>query len=114
MIANHTSISQLFHRTIQHYDRLRKRRAFLETYIKEPRFADGLEEFDEVQLGVCACNHRKLSALTACIVLTLGTGSRLQFDLRVPGVRAKRLRGLGLVVFRSEPGNDPNSRTATR
>ncbi len=51
MIANHTSIAQLFHRTIQHYDRLRKRKAFLENYMKEPRFADGLEEFDEV--GAC-------------------------------------------------------------
>ncbi|KAL1925620.1 uncharacterized protein VTP21DRAFT_503 [Calcarisporiella thermophila] len=47
MLANHTSISQLFKRTCDQYDRLRRRNAFLEQYRKESLFADGLEEFDE-------------------------------------------------------------------
>mmetsp|Transcript_19722 Transcript_19722/g.28144 ORF Transcript_19722/g.28144 Transcript_19722/m.28144 type:complete len:465 (-) Transcript_19722:342-1736(-) len=46
MIANHTSMAQLFGRTINQYDKLRKRNAFLEQYRREPMFADGLEEFD--------------------------------------------------------------------
>ena len=33
-------------RTIKQYDQLRKRRAFLENYKREPMFAEGLEEFD--------------------------------------------------------------------
>jgi tubulin gamma len=46
MLANHTSISTLFKRTLDQYDRLRKRNAFLDQYKREPMFADGLEEFD--------------------------------------------------------------------
>jgi len=46
MIANHTSMAQLFNRTVNQYDKLRKRNAFLEQYRREPMFADGLEEFD--------------------------------------------------------------------
>jgi tubulin gamma len=46
MIANHTSMAQLFGRTVSQYDKLRKRNAFLEQYRREPMFADGLEEFD--------------------------------------------------------------------
>ena len=46
MIANHTSMAQLFARTVQQYDKLRKRNAFLEQYRREPIFADGFEEFD--------------------------------------------------------------------
>jgi tubulin gamma len=41
MIANHTSMAQLFGRTVQQYDKLKKRNAFLEQYRKEPMFADG-------------------------------------------------------------------------
>ena len=53
MIANHTSIAQLFHKTLLHYSSLRKRKAFIDNYIKEPRFAGGnLEEFDEVRMLV--------------------------------------------------------------
>ncbi|OZJ06714.1 Tubulin gamma chain [Bifiguratus adelaidae] len=47
MLANHTSISGLFRRTCDQYDRLRRRNAFLEQYRKEAMFADGLDEFDE-------------------------------------------------------------------
>ncbi len=46
MIANHTSMAQLFGRTVKQYDQLRKRNAFLDQYRKEPMFEDGLEEFD--------------------------------------------------------------------
>ncbi|KAI8802648.1 Tubulin/FtsZ, GTPase domain-containing protein [Cladochytrium replicatum] len=46
MLANHTSISTMFKRTCDQFDRLRKRNAFLEQYKRETIFADGLEEFD--------------------------------------------------------------------
>lgn len=46
MLANHTSIASLFKRTLDQYDRLRKRNAFLDQYKREAMFADGLEEFD--------------------------------------------------------------------
>ena len=49
MIANHTSMAQLFGRTLSQYDKLRKRNAFLEQYRREPVFADGLEEFDSAR-----------------------------------------------------------------
>jgi tubulin gamma len=49
MIANHTSMAQLFGRTVNQYDKLRKRNAFLEQYRREPMFADGLEEFDSAR-----------------------------------------------------------------
>ena len=50
MIANHTSMAQLFGRTVSQYDKLRRRNAFLDQYRKEPMFADGLEEFDSSRL----------------------------------------------------------------
>lgn len=46
MLANHTSVSQVFARVLRDYDKLRKRQAFLENFKKQPMFADGLEEFD--------------------------------------------------------------------
>lgn len=46
MIANHTSMAQLFRHTVSQYDKLKKRNAFLDQYRKEPMFANGLEEFD--------------------------------------------------------------------
>lgn len=46
MLANHTSISDLFKRTCDQYDRLRKRNAFLDQYRKEAMFAESMEEFD--------------------------------------------------------------------
>lgn len=46
MLANHTSISTLFRRTCEHYDRLRKRNAFLDQYKKTDMFKDSLDEFD--------------------------------------------------------------------
>jgi tubulin gamma len=50
MIANHTSMAELFRRTVSQYDKLRKRNAFLEQYRREPIFSEGLEEFDHSRL----------------------------------------------------------------
>jgi hypothetical protein len=49
MLANHTSMAQLFQHTVSQYDKLRKRNAFLEQYRREPMFQDGLEEFDSAR-----------------------------------------------------------------
>ena len=58
MIANHTSMAQLFGRTVSQYDKLRRRNAFLDQYRKEPMFADGLEEFDSSRLVfLCSFLH---------------------------------------------------------
>ncbi|XP_076360753.1 tubulin gamma-1 chain isoform X3 [Tachypleus tridentatus] len=46
MLANHTSISSLFDRTLRQYDKLRKREAFLEQFRKEAIFQDNLDELD--------------------------------------------------------------------
>jgi tubulin gamma len=47
MLANHTSIRDLFLRIAQQYDKLRKRDAFLDNYRKVDMFADDLSEFDD-------------------------------------------------------------------
>lgn len=47
MLANHTGIATLFKRIVSHYDRLRKRNAFLEQYKRHEPFRDGLSEFDD-------------------------------------------------------------------
>ncbi|KAF8636557.1 hypothetical protein AX17_003369 [Amanita inopinata Kibby_2008] len=49
MLANHTSISSLFKRMLDQFDRLRRRNAFLEQYKKEKMFENGLEEFDDAR-----------------------------------------------------------------
>ena len=49
MIANHTSMAQLFGRTLSQYDKLKKRNAFLDQYRKEPMFSDNLDEFDSTR-----------------------------------------------------------------
>jgi tubulin gamma len=46
MLANHTCIAQIFQRTVNQYDKIRKRNAFIDNYRKEPMFADNLDEFD--------------------------------------------------------------------
>jgi tubulin gamma len=46
MLANHTSITHLFKKTIQQYDKLRKREAFLDQFKKEDLFKDNLDELD--------------------------------------------------------------------
>jgi len=47
MLANHTSIRDLFERICKQYDKLRKRDAFLDNFRKVEMFADDLTEFDE-------------------------------------------------------------------
>ncbi|CAB1099032.1 unnamed protein product [Ectocarpus sp. CCAP 1310/34] len=47
MLANHTCMSQLFTRSLQQFDRIRKRNAFVDNYRKEPMFADNLDEFED-------------------------------------------------------------------
>ncbi|KAI9593373.1 tubulin gamma chain [Syncephalis fuscata] len=46
MLANHTSIASLFKRTIDQYDRLRRRNAFLDQYKRQAMFENSLDEFD--------------------------------------------------------------------
>ena len=49
MLANHTSMAELFDRLLRQYDRIRSRNAFLDNYRKEPMFADSLDEFDHAR-----------------------------------------------------------------
>uniref|UniRef100_A0A060T8B6 Tubulin gamma chain n=1 Tax=Blastobotrys adeninivorans TaxID=409370 RepID=A0A060T8B6_BLAAD len=49
MLANHTSIASQFQRSLDQYDRLMKRHAFLDQYKKQPMFENGLSEFDEAR-----------------------------------------------------------------
>ncbi|KAK0519284.1 gamma-tubulin [Tilletia horrida] len=44
MLANHTGMAGLFKRTLDQYDRLKKRNAFIEMYKREPMFANDLSE----------------------------------------------------------------------
>ena len=44
MIANHTSMAQLFGRTLSQYEKLKKKGAFIEQYRREANFE--IEEFD--------------------------------------------------------------------
>ncbi|XP_015374624.1 PREDICTED: tubulin gamma-1 chain-like [Diuraphis noxia] len=47
MLANHTSISQLFQRVLDQYDKLRHREAFLDQFRKQNMFKDDLCEMDD-------------------------------------------------------------------
>lgn len=49
MLANHTSMAELFDRLLKQYDRIRSRNAFLDNYRREPMFADNLDEFDHAR-----------------------------------------------------------------
>ena len=49
MLANHTSIRHLFTKCLTQYDKLMRRKAFLDQYEQHPIFADGLEEFDDAR-----------------------------------------------------------------
>ena len=53
MLANHTSMAQLFGRTVNQYDKLKSRNAFLDQYKKEPMFQHDLDEFDSAREVVC-------------------------------------------------------------
>lgn len=41
--------AQMFKRTVEQYDRLRKKGAFIENYKQEAMFENGLEEFDDAR-----------------------------------------------------------------
>jgi hypothetical protein len=43
MLANHTSIRHLFNKCLTQYDKLMRRKAFLDQYEQHSIFADGLE-----------------------------------------------------------------------
>ncbi|KAJ5080189.1 tubulin gamma-2 chain [Anaeramoeba ignava] len=49
MMANHTSITELFTRTLMQYEKLRKRNAFLDGYTKHSLFGESLDEFDNAK-----------------------------------------------------------------
>lgn len=49
MLANHTSMAELFDRLLVQYDQIRKRNAFLDNYRREPIFRDNLDEFDSAR-----------------------------------------------------------------
>ena len=49
MLANHTSMAELFQRLLKQYDKIRSRNAFLDNYRREPMFADSLDEFDHAR-----------------------------------------------------------------
>jgi tubulin gamma len=49
LLANHTSMAELFDRLLHQYDRIRSRNAFLDNYRKEPMFQDSLDEFDHAR-----------------------------------------------------------------
>jgi tubulin gamma len=50
MLANHTSMAELFERLLKQYDKIRSRNAFLDNYRREPMFA--LDEFDDARATV--------------------------------------------------------------
>ena len=47
MLANHTSIRQLFYKILKDYSGMRKANAFIDQYKKEKMFANSLDEFDD-------------------------------------------------------------------
>ncbi|KAL7579321.1 hypothetical protein ACA910_013999 [Epithemia clementina (nom. ined.)] len=49
LLANHTSMAELFDRLLTQYDLIKKRNAFLDPYRREPMFADSLDEFDHAR-----------------------------------------------------------------
>lgn len=67
MLANHTSITSLFQRTLDQFDRLWKRQAFLEPYKKQSMFENGLGEFEDAREIVRGLVHeyKKLEPTTA-------------------------------------------------
>jgi len=62
MLANHTSMAELFDRLLKQYDRIRSRNAFLDNYRREPMFADSLDEFDNARETV----QNLVDEYTAC------------------------------------------------
>ncbi|KDQ13118.1 hypothetical protein BOTBODRAFT_33726 [Botryobasidium botryosum FD-172 SS1] len=73
MLANHTSVASIFRRTLDQYDRLRTRKAFLDGYKKEKMFANGLEEFDDAR-GVVEELLNEYKACESPDYISYGTG----------------------------------------
>ena len=86
MLANNTSVAQLFKRTLVQYDKLRKREAFMEQFKKMPMFRDDLSEFDESRSVVQQLTDEYIAAESAGYV-SYGSGSKLSAgtgDPRMP------------------------------
>lgn len=62
MLANHTSICQLFDRCVKQYDKLRSRNAFLDNYRQEALFSDNLDEFDSAREVVVSISEEYKAA----------------------------------------------------
>jgi tubulin gamma len=62
MLANHTSICQLFDRCVKQYDKLRSRNAFLDNYRQEALFSDNLDEFDNAKEVVTSLSEEYKAA----------------------------------------------------
>eukprot|EP00933_Yihiella_yeosuensis_P029668 TRINITY_DN23300_c0_g1_i1.p1 TRINITY_DN23300_c0_g1~~TRINITY_DN23300_c0_g1_i1.p1 ORF type:complete len:467 (+),score=67.06 TRINITY_DN23300_c0_g1_i1:103-1503(+) len=62
MMANHSSISQIFDRSVKQYDKLRSRNAFLENYRQESMFSDSLDEFDHAREVVASISDEYKAA----------------------------------------------------
>lgn len=62
MLANHTSICQLFDRCVKQYDKLRSRNAFLDNYRQEALFSDNLDEFDHAKEVVVSISEEYKAA----------------------------------------------------
>lgn len=85
MLANHTGIHSLFGRTLQQYDRLRKRNAFLDNYKREDMFKDGLEEFDESREVVSdLVSEYKAAQRSDYMSFASGAAENAESDERVP------------------------------
>mmetsp|Transcript_15110 Transcript_15110/g.36036 ORF Transcript_15110/g.36036 Transcript_15110/m.36036 type:complete len:508 (+) Transcript_15110:79-1602(+) len=54
LLANHTSMAELFDRLLTQYDLIKKRNAFLDQYRREPMFAESLDEFDSARETVAS------------------------------------------------------------
>lgn len=49
MLANHTSVSTLFHRAAMDFDKMKKRNAYIDQFKKADMFKDNLDEFDDAR-----------------------------------------------------------------
>merc|ERR1712212_572925 len=49
MLANHTSVSTLFHRAAVDFDKMKKRNAYIDQFRKTDTFKDNLDEFDDAR-----------------------------------------------------------------
>ena len=73
LLANHTGVANVFQRTIDQYDRLRKRNAFLDIYRREKSFCDTLdEEFDTSRETIQSTINEYRAAENANYLQSLG------------------------------------------